>query len=282
MAKAPGSKKATKKAAKKARAAKRPQASAQKKKAATKKAAKKAAKKSPKKPAAKKKIAPKKAAARKAAKSASKPTSKSSASKALRPKAPRAAKPVAAISVKPKLPAHRALTAGVVMRNSSGTRPRSPDRAGGGKPGRALRKVNLRTGIARPASAKRAATTRIAAGPWPALDEAASETGLRERILVYVLAAEAKLGGRQPDDSLPDSETAFRCVLQIWQWLNPQAALRDGRVLGPLLLEALVADEMSMLRETIGPESYDGGEFARARAELLAKTLNSVAPEAGI
>ncbi len=272
MARKPGSKKSTKKPGRKAKPAKK----AATRKAAPKKAAKKAtagkaAKKAAKKPARKAGKSPAQKASKAAARKPTKKASTKSPRKGDAARLPGASgeKPASA----PKLPAHRPLTAGVVLRSRTGGLPRGAER-NAGKPGRAQRKVNLRTGVARPSGARPPGNVRRPDGPWPIPGEPASEMALRERILVCILAAEDRLAGRDAADSPVDAETAARCLDEMRGWLSASATLRDGRTLDRLLFESLVADELAMLRETIGADAFDSRRFADARLHLLELTAD--------
>jgi hypothetical protein len=267
MARKPGTKKPAKKAVRKARAAKKKVAkkAARKAKASSKKPAKKAASRKVRK------ASPRKAGKTAAPTAARKPVRKASAK---RPAAKRrAAASSAPPATTPKLPAHRPLTAGVVLRSQTGALPRGPERASG-KPGRALRKVNLRTGIARPIRrSSNPEGTKRPQGPWPTPGEAASETALRERILVCLIAFEGELAGRPAGDSSVDAATAARCVEELRGWLSASCALRDGRILDRHLFESLVTDELAMLRETLGSDRFEASDFSAARERLLQATL---------
>jgi hypothetical protein len=286
MAKPPGRKHTKRKAAKTSRVRARSSGKsagkkASKKKAAKKKAAKKnTAKKASRKSASKKvarKTATKSPARKSAGKKAAGKSRGGSGASSRRATAPK-------IAGAPPLPSYRPLTAGVVLRNAVGCRPVSPERLSG-KPGSAARKVNLRTGVARPARGRRPLPSAGSApdAPWPALHEPASETALRERILVCVLSMETQIAGRPRDPALPSPETVMRCAEQMLAWFESGAVLSDGRTLSRLLFESLVADEMAMLRETLGAESYDNGAFGMARAELLSAILSEpdISPTAG-
>lgn len=291
MARKPGSKKSTKKPGRKPKAAKKAASKATRKKSASKTKLASAAKPANKTKTASKasKKATKKAAPRKARKAAISKAGKSAPRKAdakpqktaaKRPAAkPRVAASPAPALATPKLPAHRPLTAGVVLRSRTGALPRGSERTPG-KPGRALRKVNLRTGIARPIRpTSNPGGAKRPEGPWPTPGEAASETALRERILVCLIAIEGEMSGRPAGDSSVDAATATRCLEELRGWLSASIALRDGRLLDRLLFESLAADELAMLRETVGPDRFESSVFFAARERLLEATVSDTSSE---
>ena len=63
---------------------------------------------------------------------------------------------------------------------------------------------------------------------------------------------------------MEDAATAEISRAQIWQWLFHRAKLDDGRDVTPELFQCCHDDEMSKVREAIGPENYDKGRFAEA------------------
>jgi malate synthase len=96
---------------------------------------------------------------------------------------------------------------------------------------------------------------------------ARTEAGLRENIRVGVQYIEAWLRGRGAVplyNLMEDAATAEISRAQIWQWLRHQAELDDGRKVTPDLLQTLIDDEMSRVRESLGAEAYDSGRFPEA------------------
>ena len=107
----------------------------------------------------------------------------------------------------------------------------------------------------------------IPTAPWPDFAEAASETGVRDRLLICLLAAESSLSRRPADPAMADAATVEHCAQQLRDWIGE--VLRDGRVLSDLLLESILMDEMAMLRDTLGFEAFDARPFGRARESFL-------------
>ena len=96
---------------------------------------------------------------------------------------------------------------------------------------------------------------------------ARTEHGLRENIRVGVQYIEAWLRGRGAVplyNLMEDAATAEISRAQVWQWIHLRAPLDDGRTVTRGLFEAVLADEMTTLRKTLGPEVYDRGRFPEA------------------
>ncbi len=96
-----------------------------------------------------------------------------------------------------------------------------------------------------------------------------TERGLRENIRVGVQYIEAWLGGRGAVplyNLMEDAATAEISRGQIWQWIRLGARLDDGRVVDEPLFRQVLDDEMTTLREALGPDAYGRGRFAEAIA----------------
>ena len=94
-----------------------------------------------------------------------------------------------------------------------------------------------------------------------------TEEGLRENIRVGVQYIEAWLSGRGAVplyNLMEDAATAEISRTQIWQQLNLQAKLKDGRTIDQSLVSDLFEQEMAELRETLGGERFAGGRFGDA------------------
>lgn len=94
-----------------------------------------------------------------------------------------------------------------------------------------------------------------------------TERGLRENIRVGVQYIEAWLRGRGAVplyNLMEDAATAEISRAQVWQWIRLRAPLDDGRTVTRGLFEAVLADEMKTLRETLTPKVYDAGRFPEA------------------
>jgi malate synthase len=94
-----------------------------------------------------------------------------------------------------------------------------------------------------------------------------TEAGLRENIRVGVQYIEAWLRGRGAVplyNLMEDAATAEISRAQIWQWLQHQAKLADGRIVTPALFRATLEDEMANVRKAVGEAAFTGGRFKEA------------------
>jgi malate synthase len=93
-----------------------------------------------------------------------------------------------------------------------------------------------------------------------------TEQGLRENIRVGVQYIEAWLRGRGAVplyNLMEDAATAEISRGQIWQWISQGARLADGRMVTAELFKALLDEEMTALKATLGA-TYENGRFAEA------------------
>jgi malate synthase len=94
-----------------------------------------------------------------------------------------------------------------------------------------------------------------------------SEAGLRHNIRVGVQYLEAWLQGNgcvPLYNLMEDAATAEISRTQVWQWLHHQATLDDGRPLTRERFRTILEEELSALRNALGPQRYDSGRFAEA------------------
>jgi malate synthase len=95
-----------------------------------------------------------------------------------------------------------------------------------------------------------------------------TEAGLRHNIRVGIQYLEAWLGGLgcvPLYNLMEDAATAEISRTQIWQWLRHGATLDDGRPITRALVARLVPEELSRVRDEIGPQRFDRGRFDEAR-----------------
>ena len=93
-----------------------------------------------------------------------------------------------------------------------------------------------------------------------------TEHGLRENIRVGVQYIEAWLRGRGAVplyNLMEDAATAEISRTQLWQWIQADAKLDDGRVVTPELFRATLDEEMAALKTTLGGP-FETGRFAEA------------------
>jgi malate synthase len=104
---------------------------------------------------------------------------------------------------------------------------------------------------------------------------ARSEHGLRENIRVGVQYIEAWLRGRGAVplyNLMEDAATAEISRAQIWQWIAHGAKLDDGRAVTAELFEAVLAEEMAVLKTALGA-GFDTGRFDEAIALFSTMSL---------
>jgi malate synthase len=78
---------------------------------------------------------------------------------------------------------------------------------------------------------------------------------------------------------MEDAATAEISRAQLWQWVRHKAKLADGRTVTLDLVETVMADELSKLREQLGPSRFASGKFARAAELFQRMTENARFPE---
>jgi malate synthase len=104
-----------------------------------------------------------------------------------------------------------------------------------------------------------------------------SEDGVRTNIRVGIQYLESWLRGSgcvPINNLMEDAATAEISRAQLWQWVRHKATLVDGRTVTLDLVETLMADELSKLRDQLGPSRFASGKFARA-AELFQRMTES-------
>ena len=100
-------------------------------------------------------------------------------------------------------------------------------------------------------------------------DGSITEEGMRTNINVGLQYIESWLGGVGAAaifNLMEDAATAEISRSQIWQWLHrDDATLEDGRDITPELYEELVDEELDNIRELVGAQRFEDGQFERAR-----------------
>ncbi len=95
-----------------------------------------------------------------------------------------------------------------------------------------------------------------------------TEDGLRKNINIGIryLASWLDGNGCVPLYNLmEDAATAEISRTQVWQWIHHGARLEDGRQVTANLFREVLAQEMDLIREQVGDESFAGGRFTTAR-----------------
>jgi malate synthase len=99
-----------------------------------------------------------------------------------------------------------------------------------------------------------------------------TEAGLRSNISVGIQYMAAWLGGNgcvPLHNLMEDAATAEIARAQIWQWIrHPQGALDDGRRVTYALYEQLRDEELAKIRDEVGEEAFDGGNYVQAAGLL--------------
>ena len=94
-----------------------------------------------------------------------------------------------------------------------------------------------------------------------------TEQGVRWNIKVGIQYVEAWLRGNgcvPLYNLMEDAATAEISRTQIWQWLKHHSVLADGRPFTEALYDNWLQQEMTAIRDEIGNDRFDKGEFARA------------------
>jgi malate synthase len=98
-----------------------------------------------------------------------------------------------------------------------------------------------------------------------------TERGLRHNLNVGVLYLEAWLRGSgcvPIYNLMEDAATAEISRAQVWQWRRHGARLEGGPTIDDALVERLLEEELTRIRETVGEQRYADGRFAEAAALL--------------
>lgn len=95
-----------------------------------------------------------------------------------------------------------------------------------------------------------------------------TEEGMRTNInvgLQYIESWLNGIGAAAIFNLMEDSATAEISRTQIWQWLHrDDAMLEDGREIDEQLYDQLVDEELDNIRELVGAQRFDDGQFERA------------------
>jgi malate synthase len=97
-----------------------------------------------------------------------------------------------------------------------------------------------------------------------------TEAGLRNNVSVSIQYLAAWLGGLgcvPINNLMEDAATAEIARAQIWQWIkHPAGVLEDGRKVTAELFRAITREELARLRDAVGAQAYENGNFERAAA----------------
>jgi malate synthase len=98
-----------------------------------------------------------------------------------------------------------------------------------------------------------------------------TERGLRHNLNVGVLYLEAWLRGSgcvPIYNLMEDAATAEISRAQVWQWRRHGARIEGGPAIDGALVERLLEEELTRIRDTVGRERYGAGRFSEAAALL--------------
>jgi malate synthase len=96
-----------------------------------------------------------------------------------------------------------------------------------------------------------------------------TERGVRHNLNVGVLYLEAWLRGSgcvPIYNLMEDAATAEISRAQVWQWRRHQVRIDGGPVIDDALLERLLEQELTKIRESVGEERYGAGRYEDAAA----------------
>jgi len=96
-----------------------------------------------------------------------------------------------------------------------------------------------------------------------------TEAGLRNDISVALQYLAAWLGGNGAVaifNLMEDAATAEIARSQVWQWVHNDVALDDGPVVTRDLVERLIDQELSKIREQAAPGEFDPAQYGQAVA----------------
>lgn len=94
-----------------------------------------------------------------------------------------------------------------------------------------------------------------------------TQEGISSNISVGILYLESWLRGQGAaaiNNLMEDAATAEISRTQVWQWLHNNAKLSDGRTFDYELYTDLLDEEIINIRETVGNDQYQKGQFVQA------------------
>jgi malate synthase len=109
-----------------------------------------------------------------------------------------------------------------------------------------------------------------------------TEAGLRNNISVGIQYLESWLRGSGAVgiyNLMEDAATAEISRSQVWQWLHNDVELAGGRRVTRELVERMVAEEMTAIRERVGEEAFAKGRWQDARDTFTAMALAEDYPD---
>jgi malate synthase len=71
---------------------------------------------------------------------------------------------------------------------------------------------------------------------------------------------------------MEDAATAEICRAQVWQWVQFNAKLDDGRPIRDVLVQELIAEQILDIRRKVGAEQFDKGCY-RLASDMLEELM---------
>lgn len=105
-----------------------------------------------------------------------------------------------------------------------------------------------------------------------------TERGLRWNMDVGIQYLESWLRGQgcvPIYNLMEDAATAEICRAQIWQWVEFNARLEDGRAVTDVLVREILAEQVEELWKKLGPERFNRGRY-RLAADLMETLVTGV------
>lgn len=96
-----------------------------------------------------------------------------------------------------------------------------------------------------------------------------TENGVRENINVGILYIENWLRGNGAAaiyNKMEDAATAEISRAQLWQWIQNDAKMEDGRTVTLDFINELIPEELAKLQDYVGEEAFKNGRFAEAES----------------
>jgi malate synthase len=96
-----------------------------------------------------------------------------------------------------------------------------------------------------------------------------TEAGLRSNVSVGLQYLETWLRGQGAvgiNNLMEDAATAEISRSQVWQWLHNDVELADGPTVTRDLVERVIDEEMTAIRDRVGADAFEQGRWADARA----------------
>ena len=106
--------------------------------------------------------------------------------------------------------------------------------------------------------------------------------GLRDNISIGIQYLEAWLGGNGAaaiNNLMEDAATAEISRSQVWQWTFNGVTLDSGEAVTPQLVERLVDEEFSALREKVGEQAWGKGHWDLSRRLFVESALSETFPD---